>query len=272
MKKLRTSWLVMIGIFDSTIGGISVASECMNLLPDWDLVFLADTRYGHCGKQPDDFIMKRSLRAIDRLLSFGIRILVVACPAVSSMGMDVIKRRSMVPVFDIITPAVELATEASKFNRIGILGTRDIIERGFLQKKIEEETAGRAKIYTVAAPLLVPLIQEGWINKPEARMILKKYLHRLKIRQIDTLIVASTYCSVITHVISRKMGKRVRIVDPAAEIAGRVKAFLKDHMKNGKRSGGKESYRFLVSDPTDETVRTAEILLKKKYPIEAVSV
>ena len=127
-----------------------------------------------------------------------------------------------------------------------------------------------AKVYGFACPLLEPLVEEGWHNKPEARMMIKKYLHPLKVRQIDTLILGSTHYTVLKRIIQQKIGKRVRIIDSPEAVIWKLVGFLKAHPEIEERLPKKGTVRFYASDITDGAKNLAKRLFGRNLRLEPV--
>jgi len=259
----------MIGIFDSGIGGLTVVRALMEELPGYDIVYFGDTARTPYGNKSPDTVIKFALENTEFLLSKGAKIIVMACNTASSVATDDMTKRFDVPIFEVITPAVELSVKTSKKLRVGVIGTRATIKSGIYSKKIKE-LKPEAKVYSYACPLLVPLVEEGWLKKPETTMIVKKYLHPLKVRQIDTLILGCTHYPILKNIIQSKIGKRVNIIDSSVTVAEEVKAFLEKHKDIDSLLSKKGECRFFVSDVTDQFEKIAGATLKRKVVLEHV--
>ncbi|MBU1711988.1 MAG: glutamate racemase [Proteobacteria bacterium] len=261
----------MIGIFDSGIGGLTVVKAITERIPGYDIIYFGDTARTPYGNKSPETVIEYAVQDTTFLLNNGAKIIVMACNTASSVAFDIIEKRFDAPVFEVITPAAELALESSRKMAIGVIGTRATVKSGIYEKKIKALNPG-ARIYSVACPLLVPLVEEGWIDRPETAMIVKKYLHPLKVRQIDTLILGCTHYPLLKHVIQRKIGKRINIIDSSTGVAGKVEKFLKERpdidsllSKNGKT-------RIFVSDVTDQFAKTARVTLKQNVLLEHVKI
>ena len=261
----------MIGIFDSGIGGLTVVRAFTEHLSGYDIIYFGDTARTPYGNKSPETVVKYALEDTDLLLNKGAELIVMACNTASSIATARVSETYDIPVFEVITPAVELAIKASKTFRIGVIGTRATINSGIYEKKIKEINAD-AKVYSVACPLLVPLVEEGWLNKPETRMIVKKYLHPLKVRQIDTLILGCTHYPILNRIIQEKIGKRVNIIDSSLAVADRVKSFLNNHSEIEGLLSKKGDTRFFVSDITSQFEKTAKHILKKTVSLEHVQI
>ena len=261
----------MIGIFDSGVGGLTVAKAIMEKIPGYDIIYFGDTAHTPYGTKSPETVMGYTVNNIEFLLSQGASVIVIACNTASSVATAGVLERFDVPIFEVITPAVKLAVSASKKFRFGVIGTRATITSGIYEKKILEMRPA-AKIYSVACPLLVPLVEEGWLNKPEAAMIVKKYLHPLKTRRIDTLILGCTHYPLLKKVIQRKAGKQVHLIDSSISVAGDIKAYLDKYTEVDKPLGKNGKLTLFVSDITEQFEKIAVMTLKTKVKFDCVKI
>ena len=259
----------MIGIFDSGIGGLTVVKTLMEQLPDYDIIYFGDTARTPYGTKSPDTVIEYALENTDFLLSKGAKIIVIACNTASSVATEEVIKRFDVPVFEVITPATELSLQCSRKYRIGVIGTRATVKSGIYEKKIKEKHPA-AKVYSVACPLLVPLVEEGWFKRPETAMIVKKYLHPLKIRQIDTLILGCTHYPLLKDKIHRKIGKRVNIIDSSIAVTGWVKDYLEKHAEVDNLLSKNGRFNLMVSDITEQFDKTAKATLKRNVHLEHI--
>ncbi|MFZ5572039.1 MAG: glutamate racemase [Thermodesulfobacteriota bacterium] len=261
----------MIGIFDSGIGGLTVVKAIMEQLPEYDLVYFGDTARTPYGSKSGDTVAGYAVENTDFLLGQGARIIVVACNSASSVAMDRLHGSYDGPIFEVITPAVETAVAASSTRRIGVIGTRATVNSGIYPREIQKAAPGAA-VFSAACPLLVPLVEEGWLKKPETRMIVKKYLLPLKVRQIDTLILGCTHYPLLKPIIQTKIGKRVKIIDSSIAVAAKVRQFMATHpeIAAGMKKNG--ASRFFVSDVTSQFEKIARLLLKRDINLTHVAI
>lgn len=261
----------MIGIFDSGIGGLTVAKALMDKLPGYDMLYLGDTARMPYGSKSSAAIAEHSLESVDFLVNRGATMIVVACHATSGIGTDHIKKKYDLPVFDIVTPAVDLALKRSKNNRFGVIGTRKIVNSCIYEKKILEKMPG-AKVCSAPCPLLVPLIEEGWLKKPETRMIVKKYLLPLKNRQIDTLILGCNHYPLLADIIRQKAGKKVTGVDPSFAIASSIKAVIDQDQAIKKKLTKTGQVLFFVTDITEQSKKFSHSILRRRVELAPVPI
>ena len=193
----------------------------------------------------------------------------MACNTASSVAADRVAENYDIPIFEVVTPATEQAVKISNTLTIGVIGTRATVKSGIYEHKIMALKPD-AKVYSAACPLLVPLVEEGWMKKPETVMIIKKYLHPLKVRQIDTLILGCTHYPLLKDKIQRKIGKRVHIIDSSIAIAENVKFFLDTHPEVDKQLSKNNAFRLFVSDITEQFGKTARTTLRRNVRLEHV--
>jgi len=268
----------MIGIFDSGIGGLTIVKKIFEILPGYQILYFGDTARTPYGNRGPEVIKKYSLKAIKFLVNKGVKIILIACNTVSSVAYEFLRQKIKLPLFEVVRPAVEKAIEVTlekpkypkrSIKRIGVIGTRATINSGIYKKLIEEKTK-EIKVFQKAAPLLVPLIEEGWLKRVEMKRIVKKYLFPLKSAQIDTLILGCTHYSIIKDLIKLKIGKRVNLIDPGEEMIYKLKSFLKNNQQIEKKLIKGENHRFFLSDLTGLTKQIVNRLLERKIKLEKI--
>ena len=243
----------------------------MQQIPGYDIVYFGDTAHTPYGTKSSETVIGYTVNNIKFLLSRGAEIIVIACNTASSVVTAPVLKQFSVPIFEVITPAVELAVQASKNLNFGIIGTRATITSGIYETKIVQNQP-KARVYSVACPLLVPLVEEGWLDRAETAMIVKKYLQPLKTRQIDTLILGCTHYPLLKKVIQRKIGKRVHLIDSSISAANSVKAFLDANRQIDQRLGRNDHLTLFVSDVTNQFKKIAEMTLKTAITFESVKI
>jgi glutamate racemase len=258
----------MIGVFDSGIGGLTVVRALMDLLPEQDIVYLGDTARTPYGSKSADTIIHYSVNNTEFLIRRGAKMIVIACNTASSYAYEAVRSKFQLPVFEVIGPGAQLAVQRSEKLRIGVIGTRATVASGGYEQKIKQIQAN-AKVVVTPCPLLVPLVEEGWLKRPETAMIVRKYLAPLKRSQIDTLILGCTHYPVLRNLIQRKIGTRVNLVDSAEAIAIQVQRHLAAcGGKSVASSSGKGRCRIFVTDTAEQFQKTAYLILSERLPIE----
>jgi len=251
----------MIGIFDSGVGGMTVARGVEQLLPGYPLLYLGDIARTPYGTKSAQTIIDYSVENTRFLVQNGAKIVVIACNSASSVATDRLRQEFNIPIIEVITPAVQQALSKSRKGRIGIIGTRATIRSDIYEAKIREQSP-EYHVFSKACPLLVSLVEEGWIDKRETKMILRRYLHILKNQQVDTLVLGCTHYPLLKHLIQPSIGKKVTLIDSSAATA----LFLKNYLLNNcdfQPSDGHDpgQNRYFVTDLTE----TAEHIAAKIF-------
>jgi glutamate racemase len=261
----------MIGIFDSGIGGLTVVREVLKQLPQYRLVYFGDTARTPYGPKSPRTITEYALEDTEFLLKQGAQIIVVACNSVSAVATDVLKKRFRVPIFEVIAPAVRTTLALTRSRRVGIIGTRATIGSGVYERSLKALDPD-IQVFSYACPLLVPLVEEGWLKRPETKQIVRKYLYPLKRQQIDTLVLGCTHYPLLKGIIQTKIGRRVRVIDSSQEAAGWVKNFLDENPVLAGRlspaAGEGGGHRFFVSDLTPNSEVIAREFLGRPITLE----
>ncbi|MCI5132815.1 MAG: glutamate racemase, partial [Candidatus Electrothrix sp. EH2] len=195
----------------------------------------------------------------------------VACNSAAAASIDILRKEYTVPIIDVITATSSRAAERTLNGKIGIIGTRATVQSGIYEQQIKEMRPD-CRVYGQACPLLVPLIEEGWLNRRETKMILRRYLHPLRRHQVDTLILGCTHYPLLTRLIRTRIGKKVQLIDSSIETAGHVKSFLdnspeitsniEEKIKNNPHLPEKNC--FFVSDSTPPLQKLADGIFGRK--------
>jgi glutamate racemase len=241
-----------IGIFDSGVGGLTVMHQLVETLPAENLVYLGDTgRYPYGSKSPET-VTRYSLENAAFLVDKGIKLLVVACNAASSVALGALKAECPVPVVGVIEPGAKAAVARTRNARVGVIGTEVTIASGAYTRSLKRLRSD-LEIYTRACPLFVPLAEEGWTDNEVARATASLYLTSLRRSGIDTLVLACTHYPLLARVIGSVMGEKVRLVDSARTTAQAVRQTLARY--GLARRSGPGSVSFFVTDVPDQFVK-----------------
>ena len=247
----------MIGVFDSGVGGLTVVKALTDALPEYDIIYFGDTARTPYGNKSLATINTFTLQGIDFLLQKGAKLLIIASNAAAgAIAGDMTEQPA--PWLEIITPAVQQALKTSPYSKIGIIGTRATIACKIYEQKIRALDP-QAKVYSHEGSLLVPLVEEGWLKKPETVRIVKKCIYPLKVRQIDTLILGCTHFALLKEIFKRKMGSHIRIIDPAMTAVGTIKTFLRCNPEVDAHLDKTGRAHFFVSDISEHFQKTAQI-------------
>jgi len=258
-----------IGIFDSGLGGLTVARAIVDSLPAYDIIYFGDTARTPYGSKSRETVIQYACENTELLINKGAELIVMACNSAASVATEVLRNKYDLPIFEVITPAVSLVVSFQKTRRVGIIGTRATINSNEYTDKISKDRPD-IQVYAVPCPLLVPLVEEGWIDKPETRMIVKKYLQPLKVRQIDTLILACTHYPILKPIIQKKIGRRVKVIDSAQAVAQQLISYFEENnivLETEKKGNA----QFYVSDITPFFEKIAQSIFKRKIPLKVAS-
>jgi glutamate racemase len=247
-----------IGVFDSGIGGLTVLKALTEVLPAEDFVYLGDTARLPYGTKSNEVIIRYSRENTEFLLAKGIKMLVVACNTSSAVALGEIARDTAVPVIGVIEPGARAAVRASRSGKIGVIGTEATIASGAYTRAIQR-LRPHAEIYTRACPLLVPLVEEGWVDNDIAERTVAFYLESLKASGIDTLLLGCTHYPLLRGVFSRVLGTSVKIVDSATATAEGVRERLT--ALRLARPGVNGAQIFFVTETPDRFVRVGRRFL-----------
>ncbi len=265
----------MIGVFDSGFGGLTVLKEFLRLLPQYDYIYLGDNARAPYGNKSDEVIYSYTKEAVDFLFKQGCELIIIACHTSSAKALRRIQQEYLPihnpgkRVLGVVVPMVEEAVKLSRFHRLGIIGTKATIESQVYEKELKKNwnLSGSARsgvareIHSRSCPLLVPLVEEGWIGKPETRLILKKYLRPLKLKKIDTLILGCTHYPLLIKDLARLTGKRVKIVDPGKVVAEKLKDYLERHKEIEEKLSKHGRVVFYTTDDTNKFKQLGEKFL-----------
>jgi len=259
----------VIGVFDSGIGGLTVVRALKQHLPEYDILYFGDTARTPYGTKSPETVIAYAIQDAELLLERGAQILVVGCNTASSVATDTLRNRFDVPIFEVISPAVGTAVSEPRWKRVGIIGTRATVNSGVYQEKIRTLRPDM-EVFGAACPLLVPLVEEGWLKRGETRRIVKKYLHPLKVKQIDVLILGCTHYPLLKHIIQLKIGKRVMVIDSSEVLSRSVKDFLNDNPQIADKLKKEGHSQFYVSDVTAHMHGLARKILKSVGELEHI--
>lgn len=259
----------MIGVFDSGIGGLTVVRALRQYLPEYDILYFGDTARTPYGTKSPQTVIQYAIEDAEILLDRGAQVIVVGCNTASSVATDALRERFDVPIFEVISPAVRQAASQPKGRRVGIIGTRATVNSGVYQNEINALRPD-IEVYAAPCPLLVPLVEEGWLKKGETRRIVKKYLHPLKVKQIDVLILGCTHYPLLKELIQEKIGKRVKVIDSSEALSGSVKDFLLENPSIATSLKKEGVHQFCVSDVTEHMQELAGKILKGVGKLEHI--
>ena len=251
-----------IGVFDSGVGGLTVAREIMRQLPNERIVYFGDTARVPYGSKSPETITRYSSQIVRFLQTQQVKAIVIACNSASACALETLEEETNLPIIDVVRPGARTALETTVNGKIGVIATEATICSGIYKRYIEESGKSVSTI-SKACPLFVPLVEEGLWEDPVTDEIAGRYLAELIDSAIHTLILGCTHYPLIRSTVGRIMGEKVCLVNPAYETARALKQLLeKKGLESEKRPGlGTELYRFFVSDAADKFQKFANSIL-----------
>lgn len=264
-----------IGVFDSGVGGLTVAREIMRQIPNERIVYFGDTARVPYGSKSKDNIIKFSRQIIRFLQTENVKAIVIACNTASALALDEMQQEFDIPILGVVKPGAKVAVETTANKRIGLIGTEANIRSGVYTRYIKS-LDDEAKVFEKACPLFVPLVEEGWLHDDITLQVASRYLEELKEKDIDTLIMGCTHYPLIRSTIRKVMGDKVNLVNPAYETAIELKNLLeRDNLANKCDVDSPSSmYRFYVSDAEEKfklfanSILPFDITMTKQINIE----
>lgn len=256
----------MIGIFDSGIGGLLVAAEIERQWPGLPLVYVNDTARAPLATKSMDTITGATHHGLNFLVHQGASLLILAGSTAACAAEAATAGNFSQPVLTPIAAAVDQALAISCGGRIGLVAGPAAIASGSYDKDMRGKS-GTAKLFSVSCPLLPALVEGGWSNKRETKMILRRYLSPLKERQIDTLILGCGHCSLLRPLIQARIGRRVRLIDGSLALASSLEEMIGRQPDSFLGNGGaRAEQRYFVSDRNPTFDKLAARILAR--PVE----
>lgn len=241
-----------IGVFDSGVGGLTVAREIMRQLPNEHIVYFGDTARVPYGSKSKDNIIRYSRQIIRFLRTQNVKAIVIACNTASALALDIVRSETDIPVIGVIVPGARAAVQVTAEKKIGVIGTEATI-RSEMYTKIIKGMDEEISVEGMACPLFVPLVEEGFAKHHVTEEIIDYYLKPMRESDIDTLILGCTHYPLLRSRIREYMGDKVNIVNPAYETAMDLKALLEEYdMANESIEGEHAVYEFYVSDAAEK--------------------
>ena len=214
-----------LGIFDSGVGGLTVVRAVQEILPSEDILYLGDTARLPYGSKSPETIRQFADEDVSFLQSKGVKAIVVACNTATAHALPNLLAKYRVPIIGVIEPGVEAALEDPAAQRIGIIATSGTVRSHAYQHALAQRRTGLI-IHPQATPLLVPFIEENWIDHPGIHEVLKTYLNPLVDKGIDTLMLACTHYPLLIPVLKKLLPPDIRLVDSATTCAEHLKREL----------------------------------------------
>ena len=256
-----------IGIFDSGIGGLTVVSAIHKILPREGIIYFGDTAHLPYGDKSPEAIKFYSLKIGKFLLDQNCKLIVIACNTASSHGYHELVHflGDQIPILNVIDPVVHYLAVNDKFKNIGVIGTKSTIKSDVYALKLKDIAPGK-NVYSLATPLLAPMIEEGFYNNTISQTVIQSYLSAPELSNIDSLVLACTHYPLIQKEIDKYFNGKVAIISTAAIVAQHVKETLVklDLLNEGIRA----EHQFYVSDYTSSFESSTRLFFGKKIRLK----
>lgn len=235
-----------IGIFDSGIGGLTVAHEVMRQLPHESFIYFGDTARVPYGPKSPETVRRYSMEIAAFLIERGVKAIVVACNTATAHALPTLRRELDIPVIGVIEPGARAAVDASGDGHVGVIGTLGTIKSGAYERAMRELQPDLV-ITARPCPLFVPLVEEGWLDKVPTRLIAREYLAPFVEARVDALVLGCTHYPLLKPLLSEILGPAVRLIDSAEQTASEAGRVLAEHGIAAPRDNV-ATYHFVASD------------------------
>jgi len=254
-----------IGIFDSGIGGLTIAHAIKNKLPNESLIYFGDTKHLPYGEKSEQAIKDYSLKIAEFLKKNNCKAIIIACNSASSTAYYHIKKNiNSIPIYNVIDPIVSFISKKYFNKKIGVIGTKATIQSGIYENKLSEENSSLT-IASLETPLLAPMIEEGFFNQEISSTIIKNYLNNKKLDKIDILVLACTHYPLIQNEIISFYNK-IDVIDSSEIITDYVHEELcKSKLLN---QANRPKFNFIISNFTESFSKSANIFFKENISLE----
>ena len=255
-----------IGVFDSGIGGLTVARELMHQLPAESIIYFGDTARVPYGPKSPDTVRRYSREIAAYLRECGVKALVVACNTATAHALTTLQGEESMPVIGVVEPGARAAIAATRGGTIGVIGTVGTIRSGAYERAIHALRPD-ARIVARPCPLFVPLVEEGWLDHEATRLVAREYLATFVTEHVDTLVLGCTHYPLLKPLIAQVLGPDVALIDSAEQTAAETRRVLAARGLLAP-SGAAAVRRYVASDAPDQFLRVAERFLGA--PIDGV--
>ena len=250
-----------IGVFDSGVGGLTVAREIMRNLPEERIVYFGDTARVPYGNKSQETVIRYSRQITRFLQSKKVKAIVVACNTASALALDAIEKDTDLPMLGVVKPGAAVAVESTRNKKVGIIATASTI-----QSQLYPALIGRRDpeitVYGKACPLFVPLVEEGWTKDSITEQVAVRYLQELLDKGIDTLIMGCTHYPLLRSLLQKVVGESVTLVNPAYETARALGRLLQEQgLERSAEAAAEPKYQFFTSDAPEGFCRFANKIL-----------
>ena len=258
-----------IGIFDSGIGGLTIAHAIKNKLPNESLIYFGDTKHLPYGEKSEQAIKDYSLKIAEFLKKNNCKAIIIACNSASSTAYYHIKKNiNSIPIYNVIDPIVSFISKKYFNKKIGVIGTKATIQSGIYENKLLEKNSSLS-VASLETPLLAPMIEEGFFNQEISSTIIKNYLNDKKLDKIDILVLACTHYPLIQNEIISFYNK-IDVIDSSKIIAD----YIHEELYKSKilNQANKAKFNFIISNFTESFSKSANVFFKENISLEEIDI
>jgi glutamate racemase len=259
-----------VGIFDSGVGGLTIANAIRQVLPDENLIYFGDTAHLPYGDKSKETINYYSGKIAEYLISLGCKMIVIACNSASAVAyesiIELVNNRAI--VIDVINPVIDFVVNNLYAKKVGVIGTKATINSGTYIKKISGLN-NDIKVASLPTPLFVPMIEEGFIFDDISNAIIRAYLSKNELKDIDALILGCTHYPIIKNQINKFYNFKVEVVDSSKIVANYVRNILTERSLLNKNN--KINNKFFISDYTDYFKEISRLFFEEEIEIERLN-
>ena len=294
----------MIGVFDSGLGGLTVLKEIKKVLPAYDYIYLGDTLHVPYGNRSDEAVFNLTRKACNYLFKNGCKLIIIACNTASAKALRKLQTEYLPTAFSqtsplaapgrsdnrnilgVVRPMAEYVAGLG-YSKIGVIGTRGTVNSNIYVIELKGQGfriqgQGRVKgsglkvhelnIVQQACPLLVPLIEEGWLNEPETKDILEKYIQPLREQAVQVLVLACTHYPLLLDQIKQIIGPNCLVPNPGEIVANSLKDYLQRHPEIKNTLSKNSQTKYLVTDLNDNFQETADKFFGEKINLSKIEI
>jgi glutamate racemase len=273
----------MIGIFDSGLGGLTILKEIKKELPEYDYLYFGDTLHVPYGNRSDEAVFELTKNACEYLFDHGCQLIILACNTASARALRRLQqeylparrarqagraRQVSENILGVIGPLAEEIARTGK-KKVGVIGTRGTVNSKAYVTEIHKLNP-KLSVEQSACPLLVPLIEENWLDRKETKSILRYYLRPLKLKQVETLILGCTHYPMLVKQIKQIMGKSCSVPNPGEIVAASLINYLERHPEIETQLTKKSKRKYVVTDLNENFKQIAGRFLGEKIKVEKV--
>lgn len=248
-----------IGIFDSGLGGLTVAKEILSSFPNESIVYFGDTARLPYGTKSRETIIRYSKENVNFLQKHNVKMIVIACNTATAFALESLRKELSIPIVGVIEPGAKKAVESTTTGKIGVIATKATVSSNAYETQILSLLPS-AKILQVACPLFVPFVEEGLLSHPAVKLLMDDYLRPLKEAKVDTILLGCTHYPLLLDLLNEYFGEGVRIVDSATTCAKYVGEWLlKDNIAASQEC--RQAHQYFVSDAPSDFLRLGHLFL-----------